>query len=111
MIPQTTQSEPETTAAASSPPPGLAVGRIARGTLANVVSIFISMAGHIVLTPVFLMAWGVGLYGEWLTLSAAVAYMALLDFGIQTFVVNRLTQCYALGEIKSTREYSTAVSC
>jgi O-antigen/teichoic acid export membrane protein len=99
MSPQTSQSEPEMTTVAAAPPPKVSVRRVTQGTLANILSVFISMAGHFVLTPVFLMHWGVGLYGEWLTLSAAVAYMALLDFGMQTYVVNRLTQCYALGEL------------
>src|SRR5262249_4256724 len=38
--------------------------------------------------------------GEWLTLSAAVTYLSMLDFGMQMFVVNRLNQCYVREDYK-----------
>lgn len=56
-------------------------------------------AGQLVLVPIFLRAWGEARYGEWLTLSAMAAQIALVDFGVQTYVVNRLNQNYARGEI------------
>lgn len=47
--------------------------------------------------PVLLAAWGKQLYGEWLALSAAGASLAVLDLGMQNYVVNRLNRCHALG--------------
>ena len=57
------------------------------------------MVGQLVLVPIFLAAWGEVRYGEWLTLSAMAAQIALVDFGVQTYVVNRLNQSYAKGEL------------
>lgn len=54
------------------------------------------------MVPVFLTAWGGQLYGEWLTLSAAVAYLGLTDIGLQVYSINRLTQAFARGR---TDEY------
>ncbi|MBI4634974.1 MAG: polysaccharide biosynthesis C-terminal domain-containing protein [Candidatus Rokubacteria bacterium] len=47
----------------------------------------------------FLAFWGGQLYGEWLALSAAIGYLALLDLGMQTYVVNRMCQAYARGRL------------
>lgn len=57
------------------------------------------MVGQLVLVPIFLAAWGEVRYGEWLTLSAMAAQIALVDFGVQTYVVNRLNQSYSRGEL------------
>jgi O-antigen/teichoic acid export membrane protein len=52
------------------------------------------------LPPVFISSFGVQGYGEWLALSAAVGYLGTLDFGLQTYVLNRLTALYHKGELK-----------
>ncbi len=71
------------------------IARGLRGVGANAVSHTISAANSIILVPVFLTSWGSQSYGEWLALSAAIGYLTLLDFGIQTHVVNRMCQAYA----------------
>jgi O-antigen/teichoic acid export membrane protein len=64
-------------------------------------------AGHGVQTltqlltpPVFIGAYGVTGYGEWLVLSAAVGYLSTLDFGLQTYVLNELTALYHRQEME-----------
>lgn len=78
------------------------VGRLTRGTLATLLSQLINTCGQVLVVPVFLFYWGEQLYGEWLTLFACVAYVSILDIGMQMYAVNRLTQCYTRGE---TAEY------
>jgi O-antigen/teichoic acid export membrane protein len=73
----------------------LRIRRVTRGVLANGLGQGINACSQVVLVPIFLTYWGKQLYGEWLTLSAVVTYLAVIDFGMQTFVVNRLNQCYA----------------
>jgi O-antigen/teichoic acid export membrane protein len=80
-----------------------ATRRFVHGVLGNIFSQVINVLGQLVLVPLFLLWWGKQLYGEWLVLSAAVAYAVLLDFGMQTYVVNRLNQCYARGELREYR--------
>ncbi len=77
--------------------------RVVRGIWANVVAQTVNVIGQLVLVPVILLSWGRQLYGEWLTLSAVVGYLAVVDFGMQMFVVNRLNQCHAVGE---TQEFN-----
>jgi O-antigen/teichoic acid export membrane protein len=79
------------------------VRRLTRGILANMLGQGVNACSQIVLVPVFLTHWGKQLYGEWLTLSAFVAYLAIIDFGMQNFVVNRLNQCYANGDVREHR--------
>ena len=64
-------------------------------------------AGHgvqtlsqLLLPPAFIAAYGIEGYGEWLALSAAVGYLGTLDFGLQTYVLNRLTALYHRGEFE-----------
>src|SRR5262245_54005084 len=73
--------------------------RVAKGTLANVLGQVLNIAGQLALVPILLRYWGNQTYGEWLALSAMVAYLSTLDLGMQTYVVNRLNQCYSLGQM------------
>jgi O-antigen/teichoic acid export membrane protein len=57
-----------------------------------------NVLGQLVQVPILLAAWGTAQYGEWLSLSAMVAYLSLLDFGVQTYSTNRLTKCWAVGD-------------
>lgn len=75
--------------------------RFTYGALATLLSQVINTVSQIALVPIFLTYWGNQLYGEWLTLSAAVAYMSTLDLGMQMYVVNRLNQYYATGKIEA----------
>ncbi len=67
------------------------------GTLANLLSQVLNTGGQMIVVPVLLTGWGKQLYGEWLALSAAATSLAVLDLGMQSYVVNRLNQCHALG--------------
>lgn len=48
--------------------------------------------------PLFLHAWGVEIYGEWLLLSSAVLYLLLADFGGQLYIGNRMAVAFAKGD-------------
>jgi len=69
--------------------------RLFKGIGANFLGEFINLASRIFLVPLFLLAWGVDLYGEWLLLSSMVAYLSLTEMGAQSYIVNRMTQAYA----------------
>lgn len=73
--------------------------RLVRGIGANFLGQMINLASRLVLVPLFLLAWGVDIYGEWLLLSSVVAYLSLTDLGGQSYIVNRLTQAYAQRDI------------
>ena len=78
--------------------------RLIQGIGANFLSQIISMASRVLLVPLFLTAWGVQVYGEWLLLASMVAYLSLTDLGGQRYIVNRLTQAYALGDLAQFRK-------
>lgn len=84
-------------AAASKAAEGL-VRRGFLGALSNFAEQAIVAAGQLLLLPVFLSYWGTARYGEWLILTSAVAYLWMLDLGVQTYAVNRLTQEWARGD-------------
>lgn len=73
--------------------------RVAKGTLANILGQALNIGGQLALVPIFLNYWGNQSYGEWLALSAMVTYLGTLDLGMQTYVVNRLNQCYSLEQM------------
>src|SRR5690349_17466893 len=76
--------------------PGQWARRVTLGALANLLSQVLNTGGQLLVVPVLLAGWGRQLYGEWLALSAAAASLAVLDLGMQSYVVNRLNQCHAL---------------
>ena len=84
--------------------PGSVWLRIVKGFGANALGQAINVASKIVLVPLFLRAWGVDIYGEWLLLSSFVAYLSLVDLGGQVYIVNRLTQAYACQDISQFRK-------
>jgi O-antigen/teichoic acid export membrane protein len=49
----------------------------------------LTLCTQFVLPPLFLHTYGVTLYGEWLSLSAAVNYLGTLNFGIQSYANNQ----------------------
>jgi len=75
------------------------VHRIGLSSLAVLMGQGINILGQILIVPLFLWAWGQQLYGEWITLYAMVGYISLLNFGMQTYVVNRLNQFYSVGRL------------
>jgi len=58
----------------------------------------VSAAQPIILVPLFLREWGPDLYGRWLSLTALISYVTLLDFGGQNFIGNLLAGFYARGD-------------
>jgi O-antigen/teichoic acid export membrane protein len=71
------------------------IKRLFQGIGANFLGQLINIASRIVLVPLFLLAWGADIYGEWLLLSSLVAYLSLTEMGAQLYIVNRMTQAYA----------------
>jgi O-antigen/teichoic acid export membrane protein len=60
----------------------------------------VTVLGQLSVIPVLLKFWGAQLYGEWQVLSAAASYFAVLNFGMQTYAVNRMNQHYSRGEMR-----------
>lgn len=75
------------------------IQRIAKQFAASATSQVIIFGQQILLPPIFIHRYGVASYGEWLALSAAVAYLGTLNFGMQTYVNNELTMRYSRGEM------------
>jgi O-antigen/teichoic acid export membrane protein len=69
--------------------------RLLQGIGANFLGQFINLASRFLLVPLFLLAWGANIYGEWLLLSSMVAYLTLTDMGGATYIGNRMTQAFA----------------
>jgi O-antigen/teichoic acid export membrane protein len=81
-------------------PPHGRLHRLTSGTTANLLRQATSIFGQLAIVPILLTHWGNQLYGEWQILAAAVTYIALLDFGMQTYVVNRMNQAYSLERMR-----------
>lgn len=77
------------------------VGRIARATGAGAIGQLLSIVGRLLLVPMFLVSWGAHAYGEWLILSSAAAWLAVCDFGAQSYFINRLTMEWARDDLSA----------
>ena len=96
---KTPHEDNETSDSTKHNQPTSSLKRFTQGSLANVLSYIINIFGQFLLVPIFLTFWGNQLYGEWLALSAVIGYLSLVDFGIQTYVLNRLNQCYTKNKL------------
>ena len=76
------------------------VKRVAKITGALLTSNVVNLATKLLLPPIFLYKYGTTLYGEWIALSGAVAYLSTLNFGIQTYVTQDLTIRYHQGDMQ-----------
>jgi O-antigen/teichoic acid export membrane protein len=101
------QSEPAVSAAHASESlparrerPGF-VGRLLHGAGAGAVSYGISIAGNLLLLPLYLRFWSVAVYGEWMALYSAVNYLTNLDFGLTFAAINSATIAYARGDFRT----------
>ncbi len=69
--------------------------RLFKGISANFLGQVINIASRILLVPLFLLAWGPDIYGEWLLLASMGAYLAITDMGGAQYIGNRMTQAFA----------------
>src|SRR5271169_407348 len=65
----------------------------------------VSVFTQLLIPPLFLhrFANGIAVYGEWISLSAAVSYLASLNYGVQTYAVNQMTIHRNRGELEECR--------
>lgn len=91
-------------AAGASPQPATRLGapgmgeRVLKGVAAMALIAVVNYVGQLVLVPIGMHAWGPVRYGEWVSLSALVVFLALSDFGLQQHVVNRMCAHHVRGE-------------
>ncbi len=78
--------------------------RVIWGSLFNILGEGIGILKNLLLVPLFLGSWGILVYGEWLAIYALVGYLTLANIGMQSFVINRLTQAYARGNLEEFTE-------
>jgi len=79
--------------------------RLRGGLASTFIFQVLSATEAILLVPLFLRAWGADGYGEWLTLTAFISYLMLVDLGVQNYLANLLTMAYAAGDLASFKKY------
>jgi O-antigen/teichoic acid export membrane protein len=80
-----------------------AAGRLRSGVWQMVLSQVVSSVTPLLLVSLYLRAWGPTTYGRWLSLTALVSYLSLLDFGGQTFIGNLAAMDFAKGDSQGMR--------
>jgi O-antigen/teichoic acid export membrane protein len=71
------------------------IGRLARSIGALGFAQIFNIASNLMLVPLFLSFWKAERYGEWIALSALVAYLAASDFGMNSAASNALLSAFA----------------
>lgn len=85
--------------------------RISHSVGAETLGQALNVVMRVILVPLFISAWGAEAYGEWLILTAVVAWFSLGDFGGQLYYVNRLTEEWAKKNNRGFQEvFSTGLS-
>lgn len=91
--PQAPERAPEAPAAAGS-----LLDRVLKGTIALWLVTGVNVIGQIVTVPIAMHAWGKSRWGEWVALSAVIAFLTNVDLGVQPHVVNRMSASHARGD-------------
>jgi len=86
----------------------MSLRRIGKLFAAQNASQLVTVLTQLLLPPAFLHSYGVSLYGQWLALSAAVAYLTTFNYGLQTYANMQMTIHYNRGELQETREVQSA---
>ena len=84
-----------------------ATGRLWRGMGSSALAQVIAAGNAVLLVPLFLGAWGAHGYGRWISLTALLSCLTLLDFGGQSFIGNILADAYIRGDERKFRQYSS----
>lgn len=77
-------------------PSGLS-DRVLASTLVLTFGAFIHIVGQLLVVPIGMATWQKERWGEWLSISALVMFLALTDLGVQTHVVNKMSAQFARG--------------
>jgi O-antigen/teichoic acid export membrane protein len=80
------------------------IRRIRKALTAVLFGQGVTILSNFLLVPLFLHVWTSAAYGEWLILSSSVAYLYSLDMGMQTYLVNKLTQTFQAKNFNAYRE-------
>lgn len=77
--------------------------RLLRSISALFAGQVLNAVGNLLLVPLFLARWPAGIYGEWMALSAMVAYFSVTDLGMNSAAANAMTAAYARGDLDQYR--------
>ncbi|MEQ8968462.1 MAG: hypothetical protein RID91_21770 [Azospirillaceae bacterium] len=72
--------------------------RLLAGFGARGVEIAVQIGQQLVMVSLFIRAWGVGVYEDWLILAAAAMFLSALDFGMQPYFQNLIAMGWARGD-------------
>lgn len=81
----------------------MSLARVGKQFLAMNTSQLVTILTQLLTVPVFLHAYGISLYGQWLAMSAALAHLSTLNYGLQTYTTNEIAILYNRGEIQECR--------
>ena len=77
--------------------------RVRTGVLQMTLNHAVAGITPLCLIPLYLRAWGPGGYGHWVSLTALVSYVTLLDLGGQTFFGNLMAREFSRGDDSGLR--------
>jgi O-antigen/teichoic acid export membrane protein len=81
----------------------MSLARVGKQFLATNTSQLVTVVTQLLTVPVFLHAYGVSLYGQWLAMAAALAHLATLNYGLQTYITNEIVILYNRGDVHESR--------
>jgi len=61
----------------------------------------LTFLGNLLLVPLFLSHWSTTTYGEWMALSAVIAYLNAADLGVNAAAGNKMVAAYARGDLRT----------
>lgn len=75
------------------------IGRLIKGFGFSSGIALVTLVVQLVAVPVYLIAWGPGVYGEWLVLTNLAASISILNLGVQSHTGNQMIEAYVTGNL------------
>lgn len=92
--------------------PGAIRRRLVSSLGAQGFALLLRVGQQFVMVPLFIHAWGSGLYQDWLVISSLTGFLVLLDLGTQAYFGNRLLLFWSRGELNGfARTVKLALGC
>lgn len=75
------------------------IERLLKGFSLSTAILLVTVVVQVVAVPVYLHAWGSGIYGEWIALTSLAATVSVLNLGVHSYTGNRMIEAFATGDV------------
>lgn len=83
---------------------------IIKSSLALTLNQMVGVLSKLVLVPLFIQAWGIQIYADWIFITTLASYLSFIELGSNIFIINKLTELFSEKKFSEYNKYlSTSI--